>query len=141
MKKIIIALVVLFAFFGCNKFRTPEQNLLANAEEELKKHMNDPSSYEFVSFQVDTMDTQFARERLIDLQKDISKYNNNAVINMIQNDINQLKAQYNFNDKSKVKYKLEYRGKNSFGALILSRVYVVATNDDNLDFIEFKSVE
>lgn len=141
MKKIIIALVVLFAFFSCNKFRTSEQNLLANVEEDLKKHMNDPNSYEFVSFEVDTMDIQFARERLNDLQKDLKKYKTKSVTDMIKIDIKNLKTKYDFNDKSKVKYKLEYRGKNSFGALILNRIYVFATNDDNLDFIEFATVE
>lgn len=101
MKKSILILLFIFSFVGCIKsnsdVRTAEDELYSTAREVLKQAMNDPESYEKVSF-----------------EEDFSKSSENPEIKY---------------------FKLSYRGKNSFGGLVLSEVYVKAINDENLAFI------
>ena len=104
MKKIILILALIFTFLSCSKFRTPEENLLAEAEAELKLNMNDPSSYEFVSFEIDDL-------KKIKDQEEIKKLN---------------MEEFNMNNDF---YLLTYRGKNKMGALILDEIYVKTDKD------------
>lgn len=58
MKKIILGLVVTLALFSCSK--SPDEQAKNNIKEYLKTNMDDPSSYENVSFgKLDTLHSSF----------------------------------------------------------------------------------
>ncbi len=107
---ITTAIVFVVIFFGSiiyNEFihKTPKEKLISEAENELKKSMNDPGSYEFVSFEEDAIKEMEDQKQIKELDM----------------------QEYNMNDRF---FKLTYRGKNKIGALIIDEVYVKASNDD-----------
>ena len=52
MNKILLSFTVISLFLSCNNEPTQNDTIRQNAEELIKKNMNDPESYEFVSMQV-----------------------------------------------------------------------------------------
>ena len=49
MKNIILLSILIFTLISCSDIKSPKDKLIAEAESTLKKSMNDPYSYEFVS--------------------------------------------------------------------------------------------
>lgn len=139
MKKYLIILVCI-CFFNCEKTK-PKDILIEKAENELKKTMHDPSSYQFVSFEIDTLEIQNAKLKIKDLEKILSKTKEESEISVINDEIESVKSKYGnqLTDNTKLKYKLKYRGKNMMGALILNDIYVVASNDEDLRFIALEN--
>lgn len=123
MKKIliyilsIIAIVLLVNFVYINfisNISNPDnlESLEEKSIEEIKKQMKDPSSFEFISFELDLLKT----------------------------DLEEIKMEENLGElhkKGELKYyKLRFRGKNSFGALDISEVYI--RTNDKLHFLELE---
>lgn len=52
MNKILLSFTVISLFLSCNNEPAQNDTIRQNAEELIKKNMNDPESYEFVSMQV-----------------------------------------------------------------------------------------
>jgi uncharacterized protein YxeA len=120
MKKIfisiltIIAVVLLVNFIYINyvsDISNPNnlENLEEKSKEEIKKQMKDPSSFEFISFELDVMKTELEEIKMKENLGDLHK-----------------KGEYKY-------YKLRFRGRNSFGALDISEVYI--KTNDNLYFL------
>ena len=114
MKKTVLMLVFSFIMIGCSFTKEPKDILISRAEEELKKSMHDPYSYEFVSFEED-------------LQKEAEE--------KLKNEELKIEPEYQSNPRY---YKLTYRGKNKFGALILNEIHVVASDDKDLFFLRLE---
>jgi hypothetical protein len=116
---VIVLTMFLFQKFGKkNELETSidkKEQLIKDAEADVKATMKDPDSYEFVSF-----------------KEDIEK----------EQDFNKGMEGVEGYDASKPKFlifKFTFRGKNSFNALVLQDVYVKSNNE--YSFIEIESIE
>lgn len=119
MKKIIYYLCLIIAClmlidlvfprFFSNKL---EDRLINKAEDKLINSMNDPDSYEFVSFEEDCIYSDSIRKSDEEFNKEMNTNSN-----------------YNY-------YLLTYRGKNKLGALILDEVLVKCSDDIVIELID-----
>lgn len=121
MKKIKIILIVIFSLVVINYLgvylihlfnKEPQEKLLSDAEEALISSMNDPDSYEFISFDKDYIysdslrksDEKFFKEEKMDPNNDY--------------------------------YLLTFRGNNKMGAKIIDKVIVKSTDEYFLELID-----
>ena len=74
MKKIIIFVFVMFTIISCEP-KKPIERLQEEAEKEIISKLNDPSSYEFISFQEDNFEREVILQRIIDIKNQIKKTN------------------------------------------------------------------
>lgn len=131
MKKILLLSLISTLMLSCNLKSDPKENLKEEAEKMLKTNLNDPSSYEFVSFEIDTAEIQVARQRLTDLKTILPKSTSEIQTEIINDQIETLKSKYDFESKN-ITYSLKYRAKNKFGALVLSNSKVTSDKDFNM---------
>lgn len=97
-------------------------------KEYLKNNMNDPSSYEPVSFgYVDTINISFEEKypTLVDARKDHVLTGDSVRISRIDS----LRSVYESSDTRYYRVIHKYRGKNSFGALILKESMFLLNSD------------
>jgi hypothetical protein len=147
MKKIILVLVVALALFSCSK--SPEKETQGNIVEYLKANMDDPSSYENVSFgKLDTLHSTYLEskegiqlkikeEKLASkmqlLSDEIDNTESIPRLNEIQKESDKItKERKDISDileKKSIGYKgavtgfsmtHKFRGKNKLGAVILT---------------------
>lgn len=121
MKKYIYYLFLIIAAFMLvdlvfpKFFRsTPKDELISKTEDKLTNSMNDPESYEFVSFEEDYVYSDSIR-------KSDEKFNKEEKVN--------LNYKYHL---------LTFRGKNEMGALILDEVLVKSSDNVVLELIDVK---
>lgn len=131
MKKILLLSLISTLMLSCNLKSDPKENLKEVAEKMLKTNLNDPSSYEFVSFEIDTTEIQVARQRLTDLKTILPKSTSEIQTEIINDQIQTLKSKYDFESKN-ITYSLKYRAKNKFGALVLGNSKVTSDKDFNM---------
>lgn len=101
MKRVLF-IIFTIVIISCNE-KTPKEIFIEKVSNELKKTLNDPHSFEFVSLEENI-------EKFVELNDALG---DNAVDSRI----------YDFN----------YRAKNAYGALVLSKVTVL-TDKDFLSF-------
>ena len=136
MKKSSLLILTLLSIISCDlKPKNPTEKLKEEAENMLKHNLNDPSSYEFVSFEIDTFEIQVARQRLNDLKTILPKSKSEIQTEMINEQMEVLKSKYDFKSTN-VNYSLKYRAKNKFGALVLGSSKVTSDKDFNLINLE-----
>lgn len=113
MKK-VLWLLVFICFFSCSK--TKQEILKNEIETKIKSGLNDPSSYEFERFRVDSS--------MIEIQRELEK------MRLKKNDTTYCK-------KSIIKYdgSFSFRSKNSYGALILANYYYQADKNYKLLYL------
>ncbi len=116
---VIILAMFLFQKFGKkNELETSidkKEQLIKDAESDVKATMKDPDSYEFVSFKED-----------IEKEQDFNKGMKGV-------------EGYDASKPEFLIFKLTFRGKNSFNTLVLQDVYVKSNNE--YSFIEIESTE
>jgi hypothetical protein len=141
--KYIFPLIVILFFFSCNtKNSSPSEKLKDEAEQVLKRSLNDPSSYEFVDFRIDTLMRNVLNVQILEIKKDIEIAKKDSIKN--KKNIKTLRGLLKFTEsrlplKNRLEFIYEYRAKNKFGALILGRSKVIS--DENFNFIEIKENE
>jgi hypothetical protein len=120
MKKTLFFISILFVMLSCKKSK--EENLKNEIENEITTNLNDPSSYEFNYFHLDSVEyivnKQMIRENLKEIEN-LEKQNNKSSKRRIES----LKGQnqyYNLLNKNKYKGVFSFRGNNKFGAKILA---------------------
>ncbi|MCC9066335.1 hypothetical protein [Flavobacterium piscisymbiosum] len=101
--------------------------------------MNDPESYEFVSFTVDTSARENANKRLNDLQRMLKEYqrdrkNNELKIMITKEEINATNIQ--LFPKDEIEFAYTFRAKNQFNATVLNQKVVVS--DKTFNFLRFQ---
>ena len=142
MKYIFPFIVTLF-IFSCNTKNTnPTEKLKEEAEQFLKRNLNDPSSYEFVDFRIDTLLRSVKNIQMLEIKKDIEiaekdSLKNKKRIKMLRGLMKLTESQ--IPPKNRLEFIFEYRAKNKFGALILGRSKVIG--NQNFNFIELKESE
>jgi hypothetical protein len=159
--KVISTTLFILSIIGCNNSGTtgnandlkPEDIIRKNAEEYLKKSLNDPSSYEFVSLKAfDTVrykknidEDKSEVNRDIDYAKDQIKFY--TEMSFSKKDIEQFKHDLikktailkgidsieismgsKVNDIAALIYIYSFRAKNAFGALVLNDYYLEITS-------------
>jgi len=141
--KYIFPLIVTLFIFSCNtKNSNPTEKLKEEAEQVLKRSLNDPSSYEFVDFRIDTVMSNFINIQMLEIKKDIEIAEKDSLKNKKR--IKTLRGLMKLTEsrmplKNRLEFIYEYRAKNKFGALILGSSKVIS--DQNFNFIEFKENE
>jgi hypothetical protein len=141
--KYIFPLIVTLFIFSCNtKNSNPTEKLKEEAEQVLKRSLNDPSSYEFVDFRIDTVMRNVINIQMLEIKKDIEIAEKDSLKNKKR--IKTLRGLMKLTEsrmplKNRLEFIYEYRAKNKFGALILGSSKVIS--DQNFNFIEFKENE
>lgn len=120
MKKTLLLLGILFLMISCKKNKI--ENLQNKIESIIKPNLNDPSSYEFNSIHLDSVEYITNKQEIQEILKDI-------LILQKENDkiskekLRFLKGKINFYsslNKYKFKGNFTFRGNNAFGAKILA---------------------
>jgi len=162
MKKIILGLAIILSLISCTK--SPENKAKENAEKYITAKMDDPKSYESVSFGVlekaksSYQDEEKYKNLLleyIDIDKKVTdafdltmsmthentiKSSTKIYENLLNieksvlNEIEQYKKDYKPVDIYKVQH--SFRGKNKMGALILDSCKVVFDNNLDVKFVQ-----
>ncbi|WP_353167916.1 hypothetical protein [Flavobacterium sp.] len=121
MKKIKIILIVIFSLVVINYLgvylihlfnKEPQEKLLSDAEEALISSMNDPDSYEFISFDKDYIYSDSLRK------SDEKNFKEEKM------------------DPNNDYYLLTFRGNNKMGAKIIDKVIVKSTDEYFLELID-----
>lgn len=132
MKQVIL-LFIAITFINCNSKKiTPEDKLREDAEKLLASKLDDPSSYEFVSFKYDTINRNIAKQDLDILNKMALKSKTDLEKKAIQDRIKSTPVY----EENEIEFILKYRIKNSFNAIVLDSSKVIS--DENLNLIELK---
>lgn len=122
----------MFAIFSCEPNK-PIEKLKDEAEKVVISKLNDPSSYEFISFQEDNFKREVILQRIKDIKNQIKKaekINNKEVL--VEYKYN-LEAAENLKlPENQMEFKIEYRAKNKFNALIIGNSKVISDKDYNL---------
>ncbi|KIA98375.1 hypothetical protein OA93_09660 [Flavobacterium sp. KMS] len=135
MNKIILLLLILIVSISCQKSKI--ENLQNEIESIIKPNLNDPSSYEFNSMHLDSVEYLTSKLEIQTILKDIrnlQKENNK----ISQEQISFLKRKIHFYsslDKYKFKGNFSFRGNNKFGAKILAEYIFEADSTYKLIYI------
>ena len=134
MKKIIYLLFATLMICCNSKKDAPKDTLKEDAEKLLISELNDPSSYEFVSFEVDTLKRQMINQRIQDLASMLEKYKKNEQknkqnISTVNDEIESAKAKEL--PKNQIEFSFKYRAKNGFNATVLNEKTVVCDSEYN----------
>ena len=129
MKRILLATLTTI-IISCSSEKSQSEIIQEKAAEAIKKNMNDPDSYEFVS--IDKIDTIVWTEKE---QKDllanaIISINDKSFTDSIKEVIKERKMN---NDFQFYDVKMSIRGNNSYGAKMLADYYVKFDKDYNVD--------
>ncbi len=132
MKKIILIALTMFAIISCEP-KKPIEKLQEEAEKEVISKLNDPSSYEFVSFQEDNFEREVIKQRITDIKNQLEKAEkaNNKEEILKQKDYLEAAENLKF-PENQMEFKMEYRAKNKFNALIIGSSKVVSDKNYNL---------
>jgi hypothetical protein len=134
MKKIICLSMIFFAtFINCDsKKTTPEDKLKEEAEKLLLSKLDDPSSYEFISFKYDTIKRDIAKQDLVILNKMALNAKTDLEKQAIEDRI-KLTPVYKDNQ---IEFMLKYRIKNKLNTIVLDSLKVIS--DQKYNLIEVK---
>lgn len=136
MKKHIIFFSIFLLIISCKKSK--EENLKKEIENKITTNLNDPSSYEFNYFHLDSIEYIVHKEMLAESLEEIEnlqKQNNKKLERRIQS----LKAQnqfYKLLNKNKYKGIFSFRGNNKFGAKILAEYSFEADSTYKLVYLK-----
>ena len=114
------------------------KNLQTDIEDRIKAGLNDPSSYEFNYFNIDSTGYASTKELIQINQQKIKELQKQFDDKAVQDKINDLKIQNSlFERMHKYKYtgNIEFRGNNAFGAKILTEYKFNADNNYNLMYL------
>jgi hypothetical protein len=141
MKKTILLSLVIVTIISCNfSKKTPIEQLQADSETMLKANLHDPSSYEFVSFEGDTLMGGLLEQREKDILAEIKNYKKDSIKNKeeIETQMDNLQATEYLKSKAKNKmeFLLRYRAKNKMGSLSLGTLKVTTDSIFNITNIE-----
>ncbi|OUL59840.1 hypothetical protein [Flavobacterium sp. AJR] len=135
MNKIILLLLILIISISCQKSKI--ENLQNEIESIIKPNLNDPSSYEFNSMHLDSVEYLTSKLEIQTILKDIRNLQKEK--NKIsQEQISFLKRKIHFYsslDKYKFKGNFSFRGNNKFGAKILAEYIFEADSTYKLIYI------
>ncbi|MBP1222601.1 hypothetical protein [Flavobacterium sp. 1355] len=139
IKKILILIICVLLYNCDNKPSAPNDILKLEAEKRLLPQLNDPKSYEFVSFVVDTNKRMQTNQRMQDLSKLQSEYQKDSAKNeynlmKIEDEISSTKAQ--MLPANEIEFLYKFRAKNHFNATVLHEKIVVSDNKFNFLRIE-----
>lgn len=133
MKKIILFVFTMFAIISCEP-KKPIEKLQELAEKLVITRLNDPSSYEFISFQEDNYEREIAEQRIVDIKARFKKVEKTANKETILKYNEELASAENMKlPENQMEFKIEYRAKNKFNALIIGSSSVIS--DENYKLI------
>ncbi|GAA3769602.1 hypothetical protein [Flavobacterium ginsengiterrae] len=148
MKRITFFFGIFFIIISCKKSK--EENLKNEIENEIKTNLNDPSSYEFNYFHLDSVEHIVNKQMTAENLKEIENLQNQNNAKSKKR-IEFLKSQnqfYNLLNKNKYKGIFSFRGNNKFGAKILAEysfeadsTYKLIYLKDNIGDTIYKDVE
>lgn len=122
-------MIVFTIFISCNsKQITPEEKLKEDAEKLLLSKLDDPSSYEFISINYDTIKQNIAKQDLDILKKMALKAKTEIEKQAIED---RIKSTPVYND-NQIEFILKYRIKNKFNAIVLDSSKVISDKKYNL---------
>lgn len=127
MKKIILGIIAVI-IFGCSSDKTPKDQLKEDAEKALLIKLNDPSSYDFVEFKVDTILREISNQDILTAKILMAKENDELKKQAFQDLIDKTKVY----PKNQIEFLLIYRTKNKFNAIELDSSIVISDNDFKL---------
>ncbi|SHG21892.1 hypothetical protein [Flavobacterium defluvii] len=136
MKKILLFLSIFFLIISCKKSK--EENLKNEIENEITTNLNDPSSYEFNYFHLDSVEYIVHKEIVAENLKEIDNLQNQKN-KRLEKRIEFLKSQnqfYNLLNKNKYKGIFSFRGNNKFGAKILAEYSFEADSTYKLIYLK-----
>ena len=132
MKKLLLLLFAIIITISCES-KKPIEKLQDAVEKKIVSNLNDPSSYEFVSFKEDTFEREVLKQRIIDIKNQLKKLEKSNDKEQILNYNDQLIAAENMKlPENQLEFKIEYRAKNKFNALILGSSKVISDKNYNL---------
>lgn len=135
MKRNTILMFLIISIFACTSKKENHKELLKEKSEKIiLANLNDPSSYEFVSFEIDTNKRMYARQKMEDLAKmkkqyEMNKVKNEYILMKIEDETNSAKTQ--MLPENEIEFSLKFRAKNHFNAIVLNEQIVVSDKKFN----------
>jgi hypothetical protein len=136
MKKTFLFFSLFFLMISCKKSK--EENLKNEIENEITTNLNDPNSYEFNYFHLDSVEYIVHKKMIAENLKEIESLQNQNN-KRSERSIDFLKAQnkfYNLLTKNKYKGIFSFRGNNKFGAKILAEYSFEADSTYKLIYLK-----
>lgn len=127
---------VIYIWYQNNK--EPKEKLQDIIEEKIKFGMNDPKSYEFDYFSIDSTEYRVGKEILNEDIKKLKEYKNSNDIEKIKEIERSILIRKRLNEVSSpfmFKGHFKFRGKNKFGATILAEYEIHADSTYKLMYI------
>ena len=121
MKKLVLIIAIATITISCKEDKI--KNLQTDIEERIKAGLNDPSSYEFNHFYIDSTGYSSTNQLIAENQKKIKELQKKTDDETAQDKIIDLEVQNNlYKRMQNYKYNgnFEFRGNNKFGAKILA---------------------
>ncbi|PWB27539.1 hypothetical protein [Flavobacterium sp. HTF] len=143
MKKILLFLGILLLTTSCKKSK--QEKLQNEIESKIKIQLNDPNSYEFNYFYLDSLEYMTNKEEIKIILKDIQNLNKQKDVKS-EKMVSLLKSKSEFLqslNKNKYKGTFSFRANNKFGAKILAEyafeadstytvLYLINNNKDTI---------
>jgi len=135
MKKILFFAGVLFLTISCKKSK--QENLQNEIENKIKMQLNDPSSYEFNYFYIDSVEYMTNKDEIKTVLEDIQDFEKEDD-SKSQRMISFLKSKNKFLESlNKNKYKgiFSFRANNKFGAKVLAEYIFEADSTYTISYL------
>ena len=142
MKNFILILIPLFFLSSCDKEIQLENSLKKQFKNYIQKVMNDPSSYEFVEIKI-VINERKRKQDSLDLIALGYWTIGSEQYETVKKGRQEIRDSYiesgylSGYDKAGI---IKYRGKNSFGAIILNKSYIYINSDNQIYEIDGKKV-
>lgn len=139
MKKLLIFALVFILLVSCAQ--TKEEKMQENITNELLQIMDDPSSFQFVSMEINKTFTVGERKKVMneDKLKRVIELGMTDAVEQTKKEIEFLKYK---DDNMEGVYYVRFiaRGSNKFGAIIKATYSATVLNDDNRTVVHFKQM-
>ena len=139
MKNILIIAILFVGLVSCTQ--TKEEKMQENITNELLQIMDDPSTFQFVSMEINKTFTVGERKKIMNDEhlKKVTELGMTESIEQTKKEIEFLKYK---DDNMEGVYYVRFiaRGSNKFGAIIKATYSATVLNDDNRTVVHFKQM-
>lgn len=143
MKRVVFVFITILVFISCQK--STEEKMKENITVELKKIMNDPSTFEFVSMNIKKTIKAGERKEVMNEKRlseliDLQKRGSEKAKNMIEQTETEMAFLKYLDDNYDAVFYVDFvaRGSNKFGAIVKNKYSATVLNDENRTVVHFK---
>ena len=139
MKKLLIIAIMLVGLVSCTK--TKEEKMQENITNELLQIMDDPSTFQFVSMEINKTFTVGERKKVMNDER-LKKAEELGMTGLVKQTKKEMEFLKYKDDNMEGVYYVRFtaRGSNKFGAIIKATYSATVLNDDDRTVAHFKQM-